>query len=247
MANLTDARAQDKDRRTGYQDAMRQADLSDHYEFFRAASGAPASDAVVRIRRGLAPTQAEPAAALYWRAFGHQILPLPVSAARGQALLLRCLHPYRALTADVDGVLIGLIGLRDGTGGLFGPTPAQIQAIWPARTGRLLNAAAQLHRAGPASEELLVDGIVVAPEWRGRDVGGSLIRAAMAEAAARDFPGLRAEVAPGNRAGLALYQSLGFTQIGRARIGWPWSGLLAGKTRIMRLALRPPRGCPPSP
>ncbi|MDF3607015.1 GNAT family N-acetyltransferase [Paracoccus sp. DMF-8] len=185
--------------------------------------------------------------ALYWRAFGRQILPLPVRAARGQALLLRCLHPFRALSAEADGALIGVIGLRDASGGLFGPEPAQIQAIWPGGTGRILNAATRLHRAGPASDEMVIDGIVVAPAWRGRGIAPPLVRAATAEAAARGFAGLRAEVAPRNRAALALYQSLGFTQIAQARIGWPWSRLLSGKARIMRLALRPLPGCPPSP
>lgn len=198
---------------------------------------------IARIRRGIAPAQAQAAAALYWQAFGTQILPLRVRATRGQALLMRRLHPFRAISAEADGRVVGLIGLRDTSGGLFGPTPADIRDIWPGIGGAVLNALTRLHRAGPPSDELLIDGIVVAPACRGQGIGAALVRCAMAEAAARGFPGLRAEVAPRNRAGLALYQSLGFTQIARARIGWPWSG----KARIMRLAVPAPPGCPPSP
>lgn len=198
---------------------------------------------IARVRRGITPAQAQAAAGLYWQAFGGQMLPLPVRADRGQALLLRRLYPFRALSAEADGRLVGLIGLRDTAGGLFGPTPADIRDIWPGIGGGVLSALSRLHRAGPASAELVIDGIVVAPTWRGQGIGAALVRAAMTEAAARGFPGLRAEVAPRNRAGLALYQSLGFTQIARARMGWPWSG----RARIMRLAVPPPPGCPPSP
>lgn len=212
-----------------------------------AAPQLPPMLPAIRIRRALALAQAEDAAALYWQAFGRQILPLPVRAAKGQALLRRCLHPYRAISAQVDGALIGLIGLRDAKGGLFGPRPQDIRAVWGGPYGRALAAASGLYKGGPDSDELVIDGIVVAPAWRGRGIGAALVRAAMTEAETRDFPGLRAEVAPGNLAGLALYQSLGFSQIGQARIGWPWSRGQSSRALIMRLALQPPQGCPPSP
>ena len=59
------------------------------------------------------------AAALYWRHFGGQILPLPTAHRQGVALLRAAMRPDHALVAlSAQGRLIGIVGLRDGAGGL---------------------------------------------------------------------------------------------------------------------------------
>ncbi len=66
--------------------------------------------------------------------------------------------------------------------------------------------------AGPEVELLLV---AVRPAARGTGVGGRLIDAAIADAAARRAEDMFLEVREQNQAALALYRSRGFTEVGR--------------------------------
>ncbi|WP_221035974.1 GNAT family N-acetyltransferase [Paracoccus siganidrum] len=126
---------------------------------------------------------------------------------------------FRAANGAValqGGRVLGVIGFRDAGGGF---------ATWRA------GLAAILFRPAPPTGDLVIDGIVARLPRRG--IGRALVARAEAEARARGRPGLRAEVAAGNRAALAFYRRLGFVEETRGRFGWPWTGTVL----VLRKAL----------
>ncbi|MFN3274578.1 MAG: GNAT family N-acetyltransferase [Paracoccus sp. (in: a-proteobacteria)] len=116
---------------------------------------------------------------------------------------------------DTAGRLVGVMGLRDATGGFWQPARA---------SGLML-----LYRACPPTSDLVIDGIAALQPRRG--TGRRLIAAGLSEALRRGHPGLRAELRAGNHAALAFYSSLGFCEVTRGRYGWPWGGQVI----VMRL------------
>ncbi len=185
------------------------------------------------VRRGLASEHLAEAAALYWQAFGRDILPFGVSRARGEALIRLALRPQMALVAlDAHGGLAALAGIRDETGGLLGSDAGSFRAVWGGLKGGSIWLASQLYRSGPETSDMVLDGVIVAPERRGQGYAQALVAAAADLAAEGGYSGLRAEVAPTNHAARQLYQSLGFRPAGQGRMGWPWHG----QAQIMRFA-----------
>jgi len=173
-----------------------------------------------RILRGIPPELQGAAAALYWRHFGAQVLPLPVAARQGVALA-------------PSGRLVGIVGLRGAGGGFLDPSAEGFVAVWGPARGRLRHLAAGLYRPGAATADLVLDGIAVLPQWRRQGIARALIRCAAAHASALGHPALRAEVQAGNRDGLAAWQAMGFCPLARQRLGWPWSA----PAHVLRLPL----------
>lgn len=157
-------------------------------------------------------------AALWWRGMGRAVLPM--APARGGIGWARtAIHPQAALVArSPAGRVIGLAGLRDVSGGLIDARTALTPALGRCR-GSVARLGLILWRAGPATEDLVLDGLVVHPRARRHGVARALIRACLAEAVARGRPGLRVEVLAANRAALALYRAEGFAPIARHRPG----------------------------
>jgi len=177
-----------------------------------------------RIMRGIPTELRDAAAALYWRHFGAQILPLPAGARRGAALVRAAMRPERALVAvSPMGELVGIAGLRGAAGGFLDPGAGGFVAAWGPAGGRLRHLVAGLHRPGAETADLVVDGIAVRPRWRRQGVARALVEAAAAQARSLGHPALRAEVAAGNGDGLAAWRAMGFRPQSRQRLGWPWS------------------------
>jgi ribosomal-protein-alanine N-acetyltransferase len=68
-----------------------------------------------------------------------------------------------------------------------------------------------------AADEAEILTLAVPPPARRRGLGLALMRAALAEAAARGARAMFLEVAAGNEAARALYGALGFAEVGRRR------------------------------
>lgn len=190
----------------------------------------------LNIALGLAADDITDAAALYWRAFGADILPFAPQG--GARLVASGVDPRMVLAARLGGKLVGIAGLRDAHGGFLDLPCTDFRAAF-GPFGQVLRILTRLYRAGPVSPDMILDGLVVDPAFRACGIGRALVRAALTEAGARGYPGLRAEVAAGNAPALNLYHALGFGEIGRARIGWPWS--LSPAARIMQMAVPPVR------
>ncbi|MDO5632490.1 MAG: GNAT family N-acetyltransferase [Paracoccus sp. (in: a-proteobacteria)] len=141
------------------------------------------------------------AARLWWGAFGRTARPL---GDMGQAVAAR-----GVVAMDNRGQVVGVMGLRDASGGFFDLPPGWLD--W-------------LYRPGPATDDLVVDGIVVCADSRRAGVGRALVAAALAHAQALGRPGLRAEVLARNRVAVGFWSAVGFELVGRGRAGWIWNG-----------------------
>lgn len=72
-----------------------------------------------------------------------------------------------------------------------------------------------------AGDEAHILTIAVQPSWRGRGIGAWLLLRMCQEARGAGARTVSLEVRPSNRAALALYQGLGFRQVGRRRRYYP--------------------------
>ncbi len=171
--------------------------------------------APVVIRRGLPLRLRHDAARLIWAGFGGQIAP-GLERRAGVARIRRGLRHGRVIVAlDASGALVGLTGLRGSHGGVVELAPPRSRARRVAQRVVTL----MTRPLVGATDDLVLDCLIVAPGWRGRGVAAALIGAALAEAARRGHPGLRAEVARGNTPALRAYARAGLTGQQRWRPG----------------------------
>lgn len=135
---------------------------------------------------------------LWWRRFGLRGIRRshrPVRAENG------------AVALDDQNRLRGVMGLRNGAGGFLRHPP---------RRARLL------FRGAPATDDLVIDGILSLEGRRG--IGAALLGESIARARQEGRPGIRVEVQARNRTALAFYARQGFAEVLRGRYAWPWSG-----------------------
>ena len=130
----------------------------------------------VSYQLGIPETQLSAAAELYDEAFGQKFaLAIPDRKTR-IAFLETCFMPAFAFCALADGRLVGLAGFhaKDGslTGGMgLGQLFAQLGFFSGLRAAGIF----ALYEREPSAGELLMDGIAVNAEVRGRGVGGRLL------------------------------------------------------------------------
>lgn len=193
------------------------------------------------VQRGIPPALRAQAAALFWAGFGRHIQPLPTPAHQAQALLLASMQPQHGLSltnAQDPQKLLGLVSLRGPEGGLFQPSGADYRQVFGPVLGALHQGMAQLWRPGPVTSDMVLDGLVIDPHWRGRGLGAALIQSAARIALLRGHSGLRAEVEAHNLTALSVFKACGLRPAGQAHAGWVWGR----KVHILR---RPFCDCPP--
>lgn len=95
-----------------------------------------------------------------------------------------------------------------------------------------------LARVGADECDLAAMG--TARAWRGRGVGRALLEAAFEEAGRRRARVMFLEVAEGNRAAAALYESLGFAEAGRRPGYYRQGGGVGADARLMRRNIEAP-------
>ena len=194
----------------------------------------------MRITEGFPDGQRERAAELFWEAFSGKLGRVLRPEPRALAFLERALTPAHALCALSDsGELIGLAGLKTSAGGLVTAGRAEVAQVY-GRLGALWRAAVLdrfEHRL--TDRQLLVDGLFVAPQARGRGVGSALLEAVLREARWRGLDEVRLAVADGNPRARALYERHGFLPAERADL-WPYAWLFGFRhTTTMHLWLKP--------
>lgn len=201
----------------------------------------------VRVAPGLALEHREEAARLFWEAFGPKLrLPLG-DAERAVAFVARALDPDHAICATESGALLGVAGLKSESGGLLRGRHADLAAVY-GRWGALWRGAALALYDRPVEPGvLLMDGLFVAPQARGRGVGTQLLLAVAERAREEGRAEVRLDVVDGNRA-RALYEREGFRAVGRIEAGWlgPLLGF-HGATTMRRLVGDAPADAPLGP
>lgn len=117
--------------------------------------------------------------------------------------------------ADLHGASFDPAWDSAGIGRLMAP-PAGLALVARSTQGTGLPVAGFV-LARVAADEAEILSLAVAPAERGRGLARRLLETAMHDLAARGARRLFLEVAADNRAALALYGGLGFTEVGRRR------------------------------
>ncbi|MEJ6394092.1 GNAT family N-acetyltransferase [Gymnodinialimonas sp. 2305UL16-5] len=190
----------------------------------------------LHLRAGFPEDQRDKAAALYWEAFGGKLGKLLGPAPRALAFLAPVLNPDFALSVtDANGQLLGLAGFKTEDGALIGGDLQDLAQIhgWPGTLWRAPLLSLLERQVEP--EILLMDGICVAPEARGRGLGSMLLEAICAEAARRDLRAVRLDVIDTNPRARQLYERKGFLAKGVERLGpLSWLFGFSSATRMER-------------
>ena len=124
------------------------------------------------------------AARLFWQAFGSKLGPVLAPEDKALSFLSAVLHPDFAISArDREGRLLGLAGVKTAQGGLVGGGWRDLARVygWPGALWR--GGALSLLERQVRPDTLLMDGIFVAEDARGRGVGSALLGAVKARAA----------------------------------------------------------------
>ncbi len=194
---------------------------------------------LVSISTDIPLSQRERAVGLYDQAFERKFAPLIPETDKRRRLLLDCIDAERAFAAlDETGELLGIVGFwaegRSFTGG----------GGWSALYGHLglwgsLRAAAgfALFERTPGDRELLLDGICVAANARGRGVGTKLLRALEAYARQQKFHSMRLDVIDTNAGARRLYEREGYVATATQKAEWlrPIFGFGAATTLVKNL------------
>ena len=191
------------------------------------------------IELGIPQDQVSAATALYCAAFGEKLTPFLGDVERAARFLAAGVAPDRAIVALLEGQVVGIAGFKVNGRGLYEPGIRRFfgEYGWsaPLRIFGLL----LLERA-EHPDTLLMDGIAVDPELRGRGVGTQLLAAVERQARALGKSDIRLDVIDTNPGAKRLYERFGF-KVRKTRDIGPLRLLFAFTKSIeMRLDLSTP-------
>lgn len=139
---------------------------------------------------------------------------------RRRAFLRRVVRSDHALAAiGSGGQLLGVAGYKTQGGAFVGGDLADLAHVYGPFGGLWRGLLLSLIERDCEDGVLLMDGIFVAPEARGRGVGSALLGAVVGEAAARGLSAVRLDVIDTNPRARAFYERLGFAPCGTTRLG----------------------------
>ncbi|MDY0816630.1 GNAT family N-acetyltransferase [Kitasatospora purpeofusca] len=165
------------------------------------------------VRRGLPAGAERLAAELYWGAFGRKLGPALDPPDKAVPFIAAHLNADRAVCALLDGQLVGLAGYQHGGRALTGGSAGAVLRAYGHLRGLHRLLLLTLFERRPAPGQLLMDGIAVSPELRGRGVGSLLIEEVAAVAAEQGYREIRLDVIDTNPRARALYERRGFTAV----------------------------------
>jgi predicted N-acetyltransferase YhbS len=164
----------------------------------------------LQIHQGLHPSQLQRAAELYFETFRQQINPILGSESRAIAFLRQAINPQFALTAQHEGEMVGVAGLRYGSQQFLQlQLPLFIRHFgW--MLGRIRFRQASLFERPLPTGQLCLDSLMVAVAMRGQGVGTWLINAVVEFASQKGFEAVRIQVPDTAPAFYQLCRRLGF-------------------------------------
>lgn len=165
------------------------------------------------IRRGVPEGSETRVAALYWEAFGRKLGAALNPPDKARAFLAAHLHHDRGVVALVDGEVAGVAGYQLDERGLTGGSAGDVLATYGTLRGLPRLPLLLLMERRPADGELVMDGIAVAAEHRGKGIGSLLLREIAAVAAEHSCRRVRLDVIDVNPRARALYERHGFVAV----------------------------------
>jgi ribosomal protein S18 acetylase RimI-like enzyme len=189
---------------------------------------------------GFSETLRTDAAVIYDQAFGAKIsLAIPDRDKR-IALLAEWLLPNFAFAALMNDELVGLAGFHTPDGSLTGGVTGRsllsklgwIRGLWAVY---LLS----LYQRTPDDGQLVMDGIAVRGDMRGRGIGGQLLDQLTCYARENGYTRIRLDVIDTNPAARRLYERKGFQSVHTERFPFLKWYLGFGAATQMELAVTP--------
>ena len=194
----------------------------------------------ISYQRGVPTTQVQAAAELYDEAFGQKFAVAVRDRDKRIALLEACLVPEFAVCALLDGKLVGLAGFQTDKGSLTsGVGVSSLFSHLGVLSGVWATCVFSLYEREPAEGELLMDGIAVHPEMRGRGVGGRLLEEVVSYARDHSCTHVRLDVIDANERARQLYERKGFREVRTESFPYLRWLLGFGGSTTMRLAVKP--------
>lgn len=165
------------------------------------------------ITRGLSDQHRQEAAALYMEAFGSKIGGVLGRDARAVGFIAEMLDGEHGLSAvSARGELLGIAGFKTPKGSFVGGELDDLMRNYGRFGGLWRGLVLSVLERKLERDCLMMDGICVAEEARGRGVGSALLDAIVAEARARELSVVRLDVIDTNLRARALYKRKGFVE-----------------------------------
>ncbi|WP_304454822.1 GNAT family N-acetyltransferase [Nocardiopsis sp. YSL2] len=193
-------------------------------------------DMAVDIGMGFSEDERARVGGLYWEAFRRKLSPAFAEDGAGREFITAAMRPDRVIAARVEGTVTGVCGVHHGGRGAFDPAWSEMTTrLGAVGAVRALLALTPLHRRAPEGV-LVLDGICVAQDHRGRGIGSLLLEAADSYALRHGLSAVELSVVDTNPRAEALYRRRGFTPVGSASLGF-LSGLygFGSSTALRRL------------
>ncbi|MEW8663498.1 MAG: GNAT family N-acetyltransferase [Candidatus Thiodiazotropha sp.] len=158
------------------------------------------------------------AVTLYDEAFGQKLSVAIADDEKRRAVLSSCFVMEYAISALNKDGLVGLAGLKTGKGSLTGCAGYkelinQLGFI----QGNLAALLLSVYEREPKRGELVLDGISVRADYRGRGIGGMLLDKVKEYASENGFCSIRLDVIDVNPRAKVLYERKGFRVVKRER------------------------------
>lgn len=182
--------------------------------------GSDGTHDAITITRGFPQAQRAQVATLYDAAFGAKLgIAIPDAAAR-LILLQQAFDPAHSFAAMAGDQVLGIAGFKTARGALTSGITAQrlrglLGLFGAARAALVLS----LFQRSLAPDQLLMDGIAVAPSARGSGIGTQLLNRLLAYAAEERFHSVRLDVIDTNASARRLYERMNFVPTKTAHVG----------------------------
>jgi GNAT superfamily N-acetyltransferase len=163
------------------------------------------------ICHGIEDGHIDKALDLFWQAFRQKLAPVLKPEDKALRFLRRVVDPAHAISAvSPDGDLLGIAGFKTPAGAFIGGKLSDICAIYGAWGGLWRGVLIDILERDLSEGVLLMDGIFVDPDARGKGVGTALLDGIAHEARARNLAQVRLDVIDTNPRARALYERCGF-------------------------------------
>ena len=151
------------------------------------------------------------AVALYEEAFGKKISVAVKESSDRKKLFSSCLVPEYAISAISNSRLVGIAGIHTKIGSLTGGIGyKELITLLGFIKGNKAALIFAFYERKPKEGELVMDGISVHSEFRGKGIGGALLSKVKERAYINGFSNIRLDVIDINPRAKALYERSGF-------------------------------------
>lgn len=188
------------------------------------------------FQRGLPESCRASAASLYDEAFGPKFRVAVRSGQQRRSLLRDCFKREYAIVAMVDGRLVGIAGFHTQKGSFTGGiTYKDLVSLLGFVRGSWAALVFDLYDRKPETGELLMDGIAVHLDYRGKGIGGRLLEKLAAYARENGYERIRLDVIDANPGAKRLYERAGFRAVRTERFPYlRWLLGFSGSTTMVQ-------------